>query len=208
MQQKTNFQKVTMFNGLMGQGVAEKPSLPSFAQVHLRSSLIMEEAVTEFQKAVMSRDLVEIADAIGDSLVVVYGAANDFGLDADTIFEAVHNSNMSKLCKTEEDAKLAVELYAKGGYHGKEALQAAYRQTDGGFFVVFDATTNKTLKGPDFVSPKEILEKIIFPSGRPASVHDTLKEKAYARLSAGQMSPEAYWSMCETLEAPEEVPAA
>lgn len=41
-------------------------------------------------------NLVEAADAIGDMLVVVYGAANRLGLNAQAIFDEVHRSNMSK----------------------------------------------------------------------------------------------------------------
>lgn len=41
--------------------------------------------------------LVEVADAIGDLLYVVYGAALTFGLPAREVFAEVHRSNTTKL---------------------------------------------------------------------------------------------------------------
>ena len=41
--------------------------------------------------------MVEIADALGDLLYVVYGAGHAFGIDLDECFKEFHASNMSKL---------------------------------------------------------------------------------------------------------------
>lgn len=70
--------------------------LESDADNELRVSLIEEEA-QEFADAVHARDIVETADAIGDLLYVVYGAALAFGIDADAVLAEVHRSNMTKL---------------------------------------------------------------------------------------------------------------
>jgi predicted HAD superfamily Cof-like phosphohydrolase len=57
-------------------------------------------------------NLVEAADAIGDILVVTYGAANRLGVDAQSIFNEVNRSNMSKVWedgtihKRESDGKV------------------------------------------------------------------------------------------------------
>lgn len=42
-------------------------------------------------------DLIEAADAIGDMLVVVYGAANRLGIDAEAVFNEVMRSNNTKI---------------------------------------------------------------------------------------------------------------
>jgi len=42
-------------------------------------------------------DLVEIADALGDLIYVVYGAAICHGIDLDAVVAEIHRSNMSKL---------------------------------------------------------------------------------------------------------------
>lgn len=62
----------------------------------LRVNLIQEE-LDELKEALSENDIVEAADALGDLLYVVYGAACCFGLDMEPIFNEIHRSNMSKL---------------------------------------------------------------------------------------------------------------
>lgn len=102
---QSNFQRVQDFHRAFGVPSAEKPTEPSRDLYHLRVGLIDEE-LSEFveahyedmrEDADFKPDLIEIADAIGDMLYVIYGTADQYGLDADAIFEAIHVSNMSKL---------------------------------------------------------------------------------------------------------------
>lgn len=101
----TNFEKVKEFHRAFGVPSAEKPTEPTRELYDLRVGLIDEE-LSEFveghyesmtQDAEFKPNLIEIADAIGDMLYVIYGTADQYGLDADAIFEAIHVSNMSKL---------------------------------------------------------------------------------------------------------------
>jgi len=179
MTKPTNFQLTTEFNAVLGQGVAAMPLMPTLEQCRLRLKLINEEAQVELTKAFDSRNLVQVADAIGDGLVTLYGAANDCGLDADAIMERIHQSNMSKLCDNEQDAIFAVEQYRQGnGFHGKTTpINAVYRQSAiEGKFVVFDADSGKTLKGPGFFEP--VLEDVVYPNGRQADPFDGLRKVA------------------------------
>ena len=98
---KTNFEKVKEFHRAFGVPSSEKPTEPTLELFTLRFNLIDEE-LTEFDDAHWSDtdfkpNLIEIADAIGDMLYVIYGTADQYGLDADAIFAEVHRSNMSKL---------------------------------------------------------------------------------------------------------------
>ena len=43
------------------------------------------------------KNIIEVADALTDILVVTYGAGAAFGINLDKCFEEVHKSNMSKL---------------------------------------------------------------------------------------------------------------
>lgn len=72
------------------------PQLISKERSKLRHKLIKEE-LKEYKTAMQNRDIVEVADALGDLLYVVYGAAVEHGLDMEGIFDEIHNSNMSKL---------------------------------------------------------------------------------------------------------------
>jgi predicted HAD superfamily Cof-like phosphohydrolase len=115
-----NQEKVAAFMRLAQQEVKTKPDLPDAAVQHLRWKLIIEEAV-EFSDAVAAQDLVAIADAIGDLLYVVYGAAVAFGIPAQAIFDEVHRSNMSKFIDghRREDGK-----WVKGASYSPPDLEA------------------------------------------------------------------------------------
>jgi predicted HAD superfamily Cof-like phosphohydrolase len=111
------------------------------SMVKFRMDLIREE-VAELEEAVQNNDLVETVDALADILYVVYGAFASFGIDADRAFGLVHQSNMSKLCATEQEAKETVEAYRKGARY-----TPSYRQSkDGKHFIVYDLPTSKILK--------------------------------------------------------------
>lgn len=103
-------QHVRSMMDLFGQTCPTKPTVPDRQTLQLRARLIYEEA-KEFIAAAgcviendvvltdleIEPDLVEMADAIGDILVVTYGAANALGVDAESIFNEVHRSNLTKL---------------------------------------------------------------------------------------------------------------
>ena len=92
----TNFQKVKTFMQTFGQEVKLKPSFSTEKINELRYNLIKEE-LDEFKQALENKDLLEAADALTDILYVTYGAGHAFGIDLDSCFEEVQNSNMSKL---------------------------------------------------------------------------------------------------------------
>ena len=92
----TNFEKVKNFMETFGQEVKSSPSFSSPKINELRYNLIKEE-LDEFKQALDNNDLLEVADALTDILYVTYGAGHAFGIDLDSCFEEVQNSNMSKL---------------------------------------------------------------------------------------------------------------
>ena len=79
-----------------GQEVKTKAEFPSDKIINLRYDLIKEE-LDEFEEAIKSKNLKEIADSLTDILYVTYGAGHAFGIDLDKCFEEVQRSNMSKL---------------------------------------------------------------------------------------------------------------
>jgi len=72
-----------------------EPTMPEPDVLLLRSRLIVEEAA-EFLKAASNRDMVEMCDAIGDLLYVVYGTAVVMGVNMEPISAEIQRSNMSK----------------------------------------------------------------------------------------------------------------
>ena len=92
----TNFESVKKFMETFGQEIKEKACFPEDKIVSLRYELIKEE-LDELKEAVDKKDIKEVADALTDILYVTYGAGHAFGIDLDSCFEEVQNSNMSKL---------------------------------------------------------------------------------------------------------------
>jgi predicted HAD superfamily Cof-like phosphohydrolase len=105
---KSNFELVKEFMITFGQECKSSPTFPNEKIIALRESLIDEE-FTEYQQAIMDRDIVDVADALTDMLYVIYGAGASFGIDLDACFKEVHASNMSKL---DDDGKV---LYREDG---------------------------------------------------------------------------------------------
>ncbi len=105
----TNFEKVGTFMKTFGQEVKGKASFSSENVNKLRYDLIKEE-LGELKEAIDNKDLLEVADALTDILYVTYGAGHAFGINLDSCFEEVQNSNMSKLDK---DGKPIYNEYGK-----------------------------------------------------------------------------------------------
>lgn len=164
-QNKSNFQKVVDWNKTFGVPVFDKPQKDIFDRdpklVKLRFDLIAEE-VRELGDAIRDKNMKEVLDALCDILVVTYGAGASFGLDLDKGMDIVNNSNMSKSCSSEEQAKETVEWYVKHPKYSKLYDSPAYRKSDNGdYWVVYNKSTGKILKSIDWIEAdfKEILDK-------------------------------------------------
>lgn len=154
MTELTNFQKVGVFHSVFGHPKHDKPQVNIFDEdkklVKLRIDLIQEE-LDELKEACDQKDMVEVADALCDILYVTYGAGHAFGLDLDTMFNEVQESNMTKTCDNEEDAKLSIEKY-KDDYRYEDPQ---YRKSEcNKYWVVYDNKTGKILKNHKFKSPE------------------------------------------------------
>nr|WP_315984038.1 nucleoside triphosphate pyrophosphohydrolase family protein [Aliamphritea spongicola] len=55
----------------------------------------------------------EVRDAIADVLVTTYGMAHVLGIDADQDMATVQASNLSKLCKTQEEVEQTLAYYSE-----------------------------------------------------------------------------------------------
>jgi predicted HAD superfamily Cof-like phosphohydrolase len=86
------------FHQVFDQKDATKPTLVPKNLGKLRYSLLLEEN-KEYLEAVEKEDLVEIADALGDQLYIIYGTILKHGLQdkIEEVFKEIHRSNMSKL---------------------------------------------------------------------------------------------------------------
>ena len=92
----SNFEDVKTFMATFGQMVRTKPQFPDEKTMQLRYDLIKEE-LNELERAMKTKNLKEVADALTDILYVTYGAGYAYGIDLDKCFKEVQRSNMSKL---------------------------------------------------------------------------------------------------------------
>lgn len=61
----------------------------------LRIKLITEE-IFELVNALFSNDLIDVSDALADSIYVLVGTALEYGIPLDRVWDEVHASNMTK----------------------------------------------------------------------------------------------------------------
>ena len=88
-------QLVEIFMERYQQTIRFKPEIPTEQEEDLRLRLIDEE-LNELRGAIVERDLVEIADALADTLYVVFGTASAYGIPIADVFLEVHRSNLTK----------------------------------------------------------------------------------------------------------------
>lgn len=146
-------QQVQEFMTTFGQEVKMKPGFPSDKIMKLRVDLLAEE-VRELGEAVEQRDMRGILDALTDIRYVLDGALLAFGLQGVAVeaFDAVHESNMKKLCSSTEEALATQDKYAREGIE-------TYIQQEGKYFAVKRKEDSKILKSINWV--EQDLETIV-----------------------------------------------
>jgi len=156
MKDPKTLSSVAEFHKTFQHPIVKQPQIPSKDRCQLRVALI-EEELRELKEAIENDDLVEIADALCDIQYVLSGAVLEFGLKdkfAD-LFDEVQRSNMSKACKTKEEAEATMKHYLEN-----EGVESYCVETDG-LFLVYRKSDNKTLKSIHYSAAdlKSILEK-------------------------------------------------
>lgn len=153
MQDPITLTSVAEFHKTFKHPILTSPTIPSEQRCKLRVSLIAEE-LKELEEAINNQDIVEVADALCDIQYVLSGAILEFGL-ADKfkeLFDEVQRSNMSKACKTIEDAEATVKHYNNKGVE-------CYYEQEGDLYLVYRTEDRKTLKSITY-SPAD-LKRII-----------------------------------------------
>src|SRR4051794_12193429 len=95
----TCYTQVEAFHTLYEAPILKTPveGVPSMddARLTLRLELIDEE-FTELKEATEKRDIIEMADALGDIIYVVCGFALEAGIDLQAVLNEIQASNMTK----------------------------------------------------------------------------------------------------------------
>jgi len=137
----TALNSVSEFHQMFELPILDKPVIPSKERCELRINLI-EEELRELKEAIANDDLVEAADALCDIQYVLSGAILEFGMGSrfQSMFDEVHRSNMSKTCKTLEEAK-NTQAYYKTQKHTDSEINERNGQ-----FLVYRKGDGKVLK--------------------------------------------------------------
>ncbi|SEK33256.1 pyrophosphohydrolase domain-containing protein [Parapedobacter koreensis] len=140
---------VAEFHQTFKHPILSRPTIPDEKRCGLRIALLAEE-LKELEEAIADKNITEVADALCDLQYVLSGAVLEFGLaDKFTqLFDEVQRSNMSKACKTEQEAKETVAHYKQKG------VECFYEQADG-HYLVYRTEDRKTLKSI-YYSPADL----------------------------------------------------
>ena len=145
---------VAAFHTTFEMPIVDEPTIPSKERCELRISLLQEE-LNELKEAIETNDLVECADAFCDIQYVLSGAILEFGLASKfkSLFDEVQRSNMSKTCKSREEA-----IATQEHYKNTKDTDSLIEEKDGEF-LVFRIPDRKVLKSVNY-SPADIAGKI------------------------------------------------
>lgn len=145
---------VEEFHNAFGAPILETPQIPSKERCDLRISLISEE-LDEMKEAIEKGDVIEVADSLGDLMVVLCGSILEFGMGDkfDELFLEVHRSNMSKACSSQQEAIQTLLHYKE-----KDGTEGYYKEVDGKW-LVYRKEDNKVLKSINY-SPANLTDII------------------------------------------------
>ncbi len=96
---KKPIESVKKFHKAFEIGYQDKPTVNlSVEKIELRHKLMAEEN-DEYLDAARKKDLVEVADALGDMLYILCGTIIEHGMQdvIEDVFDEIQQSNMSKL---------------------------------------------------------------------------------------------------------------
>jgi predicted HAD superfamily Cof-like phosphohydrolase len=90
--------QVKQFQEAFGVDLPKRPTLLPMKRAAFRQ-VLLEEEVDEIRRGFESKDIVQVADGVIDSMYILIGTAHEYGF-ADRLpmlFDEVHRSNMSKM---------------------------------------------------------------------------------------------------------------
>jgi predicted HAD superfamily Cof-like phosphohydrolase len=150
MEEAKALNHVSEFHKTFQHPVLDSPQIPNEKRCRLRVNLIAEE-LKELEQAIADKDIVEIADALCDIQYVLSGAVLEFGLGNkfSNLFNEVQRSNMSKACKTVEEAEATIEHYRQ-----RDGSECFYEKKDG-LYLVYRKDDHKTMKSVNY-SPVDL----------------------------------------------------
>lgn len=105
----------------------------------------------------------EWINALHNIIIYVYDLQKELKYDSDKIFTIVHDSNMSKLCKSEIEAIQTVEKYQQEYNSGKSPYDSVYyyKLADSDLYVIKNKSSGKALKSINYTKVKLNLNDLL-----------------------------------------------
>ena len=149
--------EVEEFNATMGKPNNYEPTIPDRKEWMFVYDFILEE-LEEYKEACETGNIVEVLDALCDIAYVSLGNGVMLHGLKDKILPAyaeVQASNMSKACKTEEEASFTVRL------REQEQGERCHYEKQGDYYVVYRSRDRKVMKSINYFRPnlKQFLDK-------------------------------------------------
>jgi hypothetical protein len=141
--------EVEQFNHIMGKPNNYEPTIPEQKEWEFVYNFILEE-LEEYREACQNGDIVEVLDALCDITYVATGNGTMLHGLKDKIWPAyqeVQASNLSKACKTEEEAKETAKNEAE-----RIGEETYYEKIDN-MWVVYRKSDKKVLKSINYFRP-------------------------------------------------------
>lgn len=171
---KSNAEKVAELNIAFGNPKGDL-SNPNVNAIRKQAKLCLEESVeaieasnpdmmvqVHLQKRLTNSDvgpvnMIQLADAIGDILTVGYGLAHIAGFDANKIYDLVHESNLTKFIRHEDEVEDALSYYwAMGFGDGELTIEGEFPRA----YIKVAKTT--TIDGKEYPEGKFLKNMITF----------------------------------------------
>jgi len=149
--------EVEEFNATMGKPNNYEPTIPSKKEWMFVYDFILEE-LEEYKDACETGNIVEVLDALCDIAYVSLGNGVMLHGLKDQILPAyaeVQASNMSKACKTEEEANFTVRV------REQEQGEKCHYEKQGDYYIVYRSRDRKVMKSINYFRPnlKQFLDK-------------------------------------------------
>lgn len=142
--------EVEKFNLTFGKPNNYAPIIPEKKEWQFVYDFILEE-LEEYREACENGDIVEVLDALCDIAYVSLGNGTMLHGLKDKIWPAyqeVQASNMSKACKTEEEAILSVSKRSE-----EQGEACHFEKLENGLYIVYRSRDNKVMKSVNYFRP-------------------------------------------------------
>ena len=141
--------EVEIFNATFGKTNNYEPTIPEKKEWEFVYNFVLEE-LEEYREACERGDIVEILDALCDIAYVSLGNGTMLHGLKDKIWPAyqeVQASNLSKACKTEDEARETVEK------RSEEQGEPCHYEMVGNKYIVYRTRDRKVMKNINYFRP-------------------------------------------------------